>query len=182
MPKYEVTLTAMEVESARQWESEVLRALTARTGSNDQNYTGLVAKDRYFVGRCGEMAFANWCAEFDIEYEWTESIPGFGDRHDFELKTFDGNLVSIDVKNSHHPNAKMLMVPHEQWQKHHHDAYIGCTGKQTTDGLKIILHGYVLRDWFAHRTTPVMLECMTMQYPLNQLTALDPNDFRRRAA
>lgn len=175
MPRYEVTLTPTEVQTARTNSDKILAALPV----DDDNYTSLSWEDRFFVGECGELAVRKLFDDFGIVYEHEVRLDGHADKHDFTVYLANGEPLSIDVKNSHYPKAARLMVPLAQFERHHHDSYIGCTGRQIADTVEIIVHGIVSRGRLTQHGERIQRRCMSYEYPLYELTPLNPQMFKR---
>lgn len=175
MRRWEVTLTPDEVEFC---EAEH-KAIGEYYGSYDApTYTGVNVEHGFFVGRCGEIAVRKWCKEFGIVSTWTasEHVP---DEHDFAIQLDHGPLLTVDVKNSHHDRALFMMVPFNQFQRHHHDAYIGCTGRAVGDNIIVLIHGIVSRRVLKQNGHLSDRKCLTLEYPLKHLTPLDPHMFQQ---
>lgn len=135
-----------------------------RVGVN--NYTGLVTRDRWFVGRCGEIAVRKWATDLGLMFEETVNDQGLPDKQDFIFYLTDGRQYTINVKNSHHLRACHLMQPEVQFHEHEQDGYIGAMGADDGNTVAIQLCGMVPRDVFAVQSETVMLKVKTMQMRL----------------
>lgn len=91
-----------------------------------RSYTGLEEPGRYFVGRLGELAFRDWCDERRVQYEELVRSDGKSDVTDFRVwRAADSKPFLLNVKNTVHPNARMMMRPIAQEERHPHDLLVG---------------------------------------------------------
>ena len=139
--RMEIELSKAEVDEARGYEKSVLQ----RVERYRPNYTGLQAKGRYFIGKIGEMAVQKWAERERVAYRATSNADGLADDQDFLFFFRDGRRCRVDVKNSLHPRADLLLLSVSQAKKHSHDLYIGATGKHDGDCIVVKLWGAATR-------------------------------------
>lgn len=174
MNRWEIILAESEVAECAARMSAIANV---KGGASTDSYTGVNVEHGDFVGECGELAFKKWCDEFGIRYIWDHRIDS-ADETDFKVWLDHGPSISIDIKNSHHERAAFLMIPHAQFHRHRHDAYVGCTGYESGKQIVIVIHGIVSRRVVEARGVVRDLKCLTVQYPLNLLTRMDPRMFQ----
>lgn len=139
-------------------------AVNSRVG--DDNYTGLVTPERWFVGRCGEMAVRKWAIDLGLAFKETVNDQGLPDEQDFIFYLENGDEYTINVKNTHHLRGRYLMQPAAQFDEHKQDGYIGVNGAD--DGVRVGLQlwGMCPRYMFADQCETVMRKIQTMQMRL----------------
>jgi len=130
------------------------------------NYTGLVKPERWFVGRCGEMAVSKWATDLGLIFEETVNDQGLPDSQDFIFCLENGQQYTINVKNSHHLHARYLMQPVAQFHEHSQHGYIGVTGADDGTRVGLQLWGMCPRSMFADQCETVMRSVETMQMRL----------------
>jgi hypothetical protein len=136
---------------------------------NGPNYTGLHLPERFYVGRCGEIGFRRWATEHNLMFEDTVTPAGTPDEQDFLLYHIDGRTIKVNIKNSNHPRARYLMQPFAQAEKFKYDLYVGCTGKEHGDGLKLKLWGAISCQEFVLTAEVIQLKVLSRRYPLDEL-------------
>lgn len=137
---------------------------------NNPNYTGFSTPSRFFDGELGELAFGHYLWQEHIKHERCNNMEGHPDHGDFRI---DGKV--INVKNTLHPEGRMLMMPVEQFERHDADYYVGCKTVLFPAGHGICsIYGWISSEKFAEKAERVDLKCPTMQF---QLHLLDPMDF-----
>lgn len=130
------------------------------------NYTGLEKPTRFFVSECGELAFELYLWQQGIEYTRGTNRDGRPDNGDFVI---DGQVV--DVKNTDVQNARYLMMPSVQFDRHSADFYVGATMAFKGSGRAVVdLHGFCTRQAFAANAERAKVRIETMRLGLNALT------------
>lgn len=161
-----VTLSQDEIKTAWQYHHQIVAKV-----SHSPNYTGLTTQDRFFVGRCGEIALRHWLDANGLEYTETVRDDGIPDEQDFML-TKTG--YTINIKNSHHPRAKYLLWPYSQQERHDYDLLVGASGKDLGSCVEVKLWGgvSVMKMKFEGEHTNFGVEALG--WKLNQLPAKMP--------
>ena len=138
------------------------------------NYTGFSTPTRFFDGELGELAFGQYLWQQFVSFTRCNNMEGFPDNGDFVVQ---GKV--INVKNTLHPQAKMLMMPNAQFEKHHADYYVGCKTKLYPADHVLFSHGicqiygWISRDQFESAAQHVERKCPTMQVPLHLLDTIE---------
>ncbi len=167
---YPVTMIMLEKED-RQAAMEYHNKVMEKVRAKGPNYTYLETKDRFFIGRCGEIALAKWAVAQGIVFEETVRDDGFADKQDFIFYARkSGKPCSINVKNSLHPAARFLMQPVSQNQIHKQDMYIAATGEDDGERVAMLLWGAVTRKFFEAEAEEVMHSVRTLQMPVQDMT------------
>lgn len=180
MPKYEVTLTSSEVRDCKSRADAIDKAMGSAT---QPTYTELNVEHGHFVGACCEAAVLKWCREFGIRHERSnEDAIGVADEHDLVLWLSNGRKLTVDVKGSFHERAAFLMIPFAQFDRHVHDAYIGCTGRIVGDQVIVIIHGIASRATIKDRGALKSVRTVTVMFGLRELTMLEASMFQRDEA
>ncbi len=167
MNKHIVMLDAEQITQARIYAQTVTRRLPRKP-----NYTGFAAPDRYFVGRCGELALCQWAQEHGLEYIDTVNDRGAPDDQDV---VFPRSGITVNVKNSHHPRARYLLQPEAQAVKRFRaptDPHylVGCTGIVTEEQGEMCLHGAIhRRDWMLQAERKKINDLTALRLPLAEL-------------
>lgn len=150
---------AMEVQKARQnlvdsWQIP--------------NYTGVEAKDRWYIGAMGELAFLELIKYWNCWYEYAPQT-GKSDHGDFILidKNNERKVADIKTVGQPYPNTQLL-VPQAQFDRAKYDWYIGA---RLNHG-DVELWGYTTPDRFEPSTNPKLKGALSV--PFRQLT--DIND------
>lgn len=105
---------------ARESSIEVLKNL-----KDKPNYTGLSAKDRYYIGFLGELVFKEYLDREGKKYNYNVRLDGRSGGADFELFTSDVNVKVIDVKTASKFYYTKMLVPKVQLDKHPNYTYVG---------------------------------------------------------
>lgn len=186
MPKYEVTLTPQEMHQARAEHHEVAK----HYGSYDaETYTRVNVDYGFYVGKCGELAVKRWLEEYDLWYEFeAEGLTDRPDHHDMHICLPGGRKMSIDIKTraewidgqGRTRTPDLLMIPHAQFKRHHHDAYIGCSLREADGEVLVEIHGIASRRTIEKGGTLLMRRCLTIEYFFAHLTQLTPEMFEKR--
>ena len=137
---YTTILSREEVQEAREYDRIVNEKV-----KSFPNYCGIYIKDRYFVGKCGEIALAHYARDYSLSFEDTTNDRGVSDLQD---GIFILSGTTVNIKNSHHPRAKMLMQPVKQSERHSQDFLIGASGKMLGGCIEVTLWGVVPDDAF----------------------------------
>jgi len=174
-----IRLNKYYVNEAKAYSKKIL-AIVAGYGPN---YTGATPnQQRYFVGRCGEFAVTKWAEGLDMDFEETVNEDGFPDKQDHIFFSSDlGPSVNTNVKNSHHPRAKKLMIPIKQLEKYQQDYYIGATGILELNAALIKLWGCITHDEFMRKCLP-SLHPINSRWVLLEHLPLSMNDFYNLAS
>lgn len=133
------------------------------------NYTSLEMVDRFYVGRLGELAVKKWATTESLMFEETVNDQGVPDEQDFLFHFKDGRVARTNVKNSMHPQARYLMQPVAQADRHEQDVYIGASGKNDGNEVVVRLWGAISRQQFMEGAERVQRSIETLQYPLSKL-------------
>ena len=143
-----IELSQEDIAAAAEYAAKV----TTIAEGNGPNYTGLSDSNRFFVGKCGEMAVSCWADYYDLKYSDTTNDAGLPDQQDHLFQTKNGP-IRTNVKNSHHPKARYMMQPVSQADRHQQDYYIGATGKVVNSRtIQITLWGAISHeDWLRKR-------------------------------
>ncbi len=129
------------------------------------NYTGLESADRFFVGRCGELAVRKWAIMERLNFEETVNDLGIPDQQDFLFFPSAGPLRA-NVKTTLHPRGRYLMQPASQATRHEQDVYIGVNGTDNGLTVDLMLWGVISRERFIEQAERVMRRIETLQVPL----------------
>ena len=131
------------------------------------NYCTILNDNRYFVGRCGELAVNLFGEAYWLDYEDVSNDLGITDKEDH---IWHPSGLTSNVKNSNHPRARFMMQPKAQQDRNYYqDYYIGATGIDTGEIVTMTLHGAIhINDWKA-RCALVMRDVWTYQLPLANL-------------
>lgn len=165
-----MTMVMLEKED-RQAAMEYHKKVLEKVRAKGPNYTYLETKDRFFVGRCGEIALAKWAVDNNMKFKETVRDDGFADKQDFIFYARkSGKPCRINVKNSHIPGARFLMQPKSQRQSHEQDMYIAATGKDDGERVAILLWGAMTREYFDLHCEEVMHSVLTLQMPVQDMT------------
>ncbi len=165
-----MTMIMLEKED-RQAAMEYHEKVMVKVRAKGPNYTHLATKDRFFVGRCGEIALRKWAVAQGMKFEETVRDDGFADRQDFIFYTRKTRRpCRINVKNSHIPGARFLMQPKSQRQSHEQDMYIAATGEDDGERVAILLWGATTREYFDLHCEEVMHSVLTLQMPVQDMT------------
>ena len=133
------------------------------------NYTNLEMEDRFFVGRCGEIAVRKWAENLGLVFTETVNDRGVPDKQDFLFRYRDGRVCRANVKNTHHPRGKYLMQPVAQAEKHQQDIYIGASGLDDGSEVVVRLWGAINHTDFMCDSERVLRKIPTLQLPLQAL-------------
>jgi hypothetical protein len=162
-----IMLEREDREAAWDYHNEVI----AKVRKKGPNYTHLETKDRFFVGRCGEIALRKWLTQTGVDFSETVNSEGVADRQDFVIwARKSGRECRVNVKNSHVPGARYLMIPASQWGAHTQDLYIAATGEDDGERVAMLLWGGITRSEFEEKHDEVMHSIRTMQVPCGEMT------------
>ena len=159
----EVSISVQDCDQAREYSRLALERLSG------PNYTGLHLPERFYVGRCGEIGFGYWAQENGLLIEDTVQRAGVPDEQDFLQHHIDGRILKLNVKNSHHPRARYLMQPRDQYDKFRFDLYVGCSGRETDSGVDLTFWGAMTSCQFSRLSEEVQVSILTLRYPLSGL-------------
>jgi hypothetical protein len=122
-----IPLTKQIKDEARRLSDEVIKNLPPTA-----NYTHISARDRFYIGYLGELAFAELVKGKKVTHNINTS--GSSQDEDFYAycKTVD---KKIDIKSTNHPNGRYIMIPKKQFDKNKATIYVGI--KLTDDEAEI---------------------------------------------
>lgn len=170
---WRVRLTAAERAVCLEESEQILK----KVDTYGPSYTGLEEPDRYFKARTGEMTLCKWAEAHSLEFIPTTNTQGLSDRQDGLLTLEPGTIVSVDIKNSHHPRTRYMMQPLAQAAKYDQDIYIGARGLDQVIHVDMELCGWFWGwEFRAHAiikhpedTTPPKVKVPTRMVPLDRL-------------
>ena len=118
-----IDITQKMRDRASEWAGKVSKTTTLR---NKENYTGLVAKDRYFCGYLGELVFLEYLKGQGKKARYKVKTNGRSDSGDFVMAgVVTGQTKTIDVKTACKSFHEKIMLPESQLKKHQRDYYVG---------------------------------------------------------
>lgn len=162
-----IILDEKERAAAREYHDKVMAIVKAK----GPNYTGLESPDRFYAGRCGELAFRKWAESKNLRFEETVRDDGESDLQDFILYARQsGRPCTINVKISLHPAARYLMQPADQAELHHQDMYVAAIGEDDGARVAVILCGAITRKEFEEKAERVMVKIPTLRVPVADMT------------
>lgn len=161
-----ITLSEEERNKALRYQERILKKISGY----GKNYTGLETVDRYFVGKCGEIAICKWAANVGLDCEDTTTDDGTPDKQDV---IFTKTAITVNIKNSHHPMARKLMHPIECRKRHYAQLLVGANGHDFGKSVVVYLWGAVSNEYFDIHATKefnAVAPCLSMKLaylPLN---------------
>jgi hypothetical protein len=162
-----IDLTPEEVTAAREHSDKILQVVD----NYGQNYIGgNFTRNRFFVGRCGELAVLKWARKNGLKCEDTTGHVGVKDVQDHLWTTSSGEVIASNVKNSHNSRATRLLVSVAESERYHYQYYIGATGRVINDSwARIMLWGAIEHDDWVKRRQLTHIYNDVWEVPLRSL-------------
>ena len=114
-----IPITNMMVDEARKNSDIILKNL-----KNKPNYTGLVKKDRYFIGLLGELVFKKFLDNEGKQYKYNVRLDGRSGGGDFDLYVSNSVVKVVDVKTASKFYYTRMLVPKVQLDNHPNCIYV----------------------------------------------------------
>lgn len=180
MTQFKVWLNQDKISDALEQADRILK----KVAGYGPNYVGMDSPDRYFVGRCGELAVSQWAEWHGLDFSDMTNSDGKSDKEDH---IFHPSGIRTNVKNSHHPRAQYLLNSVAQDKRYKYDFYIGATGEickaiePQHSGIMIYLWGAVSQSDWDKMKEAVQTKVPSYRMKLKDLP-LSMNDFLRIVA